>query len=131
MSGKRVAAGAGAVGALGLAVYTAVTESMPELRIYDGYWMLLGAAVAVAVVAPLVWSWRREWSLGVVVAAAVVGCWLPIVWLAMRRGSQVMPRIEGTWHLMGGDVVAAAVPVGVACLWMALRDADPDRQLRH
>ena len=129
MSGKRVAAGAGAVGALGLAVYTAVTESMPQLRIYDGYWMLVGAAVAVALAAPLVWSWRREWSLGVVVAAAVVGCWLPIVWLALRRHSAVIPRMKGTWYLMGGDVVAAAIPVGVACLWMALRRPDPDKQI--
>lgn len=129
MSGKRVAAGAGAAGALGLAVYTAVTESMPQLRIYDGYWMLVGAAVAVALAAPLVWSWRREWSLGVVVAAAVVGCWLPIVWLALRRHSAVIPRMKGTWYLMGGDVVAAAIPVGVACLWMALRRPDPDKQI--
>lgn len=130
VSGKRVAAGVGAAAALGVAVYTAATESMPALRIYDGYWMLLGAAVAVAVVAPVVWSWRREWSLGVVVAAAVVGCWLPIVWLAVRRGSQILPRMKGAWYLMGGDIVAAAIPVGVACLWMALRRADPDRQIR-
>jgi hypothetical protein len=125
-----VAATAGAVGSLGLAVYTAFTESMPELRIYDGYLMLLGAAVAVALVAPVVWSWRRESSLGVVVAAAVVGCWAPILLQAVRRGSEIGARIKGAWYLMGGDVVAAAVPVGVACLWMALREADPDRQLR-
>ena len=125
-----MAAAAGAVGSLGLAVYTAVTESMPALRIYDGYWMLLGAAVAVALVAPVVWSWRREWSLGVVVAAAVVGCWLPIGWLALRRHSEIIPRMKGTWYLMGGDVLAAAIPVAVACLWMALRRPDPDRQIR-
>jgi hypothetical protein len=117
----RWAAAAGAAAAFALAGYTSATESMPELRIYDGYWMLLGAAVAVALTAPLVWSYRRERSLLVVVVAAVVGCWLPIVWFALRRHTPIMERILGAWYLMGGDVVAAAIPVGVACLWLALR----------
>lgn len=116
---------AGAIGAFGLALYAAVTESMPELRIYDGYRMLLGAGLAIALVAPLVWSWRRERALPVVVLASVVGCWLPIVWLALRRGTPVYERILGSWYLTGGDVVAGAVPVGAACLWLALRPPAP------
>jgi hypothetical protein len=126
----RWAAGAGAALALLLAWYTSATESMPELHLYDGYWMLLGAALAVGLVAPLVWSWRREWSLPVVVLASVLGCWLPIIWLAVRRHTPVMQRVKGTWYMMGGDVVAAAIPVAAICLWMALRRPDPDRQIR-
>jgi hypothetical protein len=126
----RSAAAAGAAAAFLLAGYTAVTESMPVLHIYDGYWMLLGAAVAVGLVAPFVWSWTRERSLPAVVIVAVVGCWLPIVWLALRRHTPVMQRIEGAWYLMGGDVVAAAIPVGVACLWFLLRRPDPGKQIQ-
>lgn len=128
-SGRRVAA-AGAAAAFGLAGYTARTESMPELRIYDGYWMLLGAAVAVGVVAPLVWSWTRERSLLVVVGASMVGSWMPIVCFALRRQTPIIRRVMGAWYLMGGDVVAAAIPVGVACLWLALRGPDPGKQIR-
>ena len=116
---------AGAAGAFLLAGYSAVTESMPELRIYDGYRMLLGAVLAVGVVAPFVWRWRRERSLAVVIVASIVGCWLPIVWLAVRRHTPVMDRVLGAWYLMGGDVVAAAIPVGVACLWLAIRPPSP------
>jgi hypothetical protein len=131
LAGRRAAAGVGAAGAFLLAGYTAITESMPELRIYDGYWMLLGAVVAVALVAPFVWSWTRERSLPTVIIVAAVGCWLPIIWLALRRGTPVMQRMKGTWYLMGGDVMAAALPVGMACLWMALRAPDTTKQLDY
>jgi hypothetical protein len=119
---------AGAAAAFLLAGYSAVTESMPELRIYDGYRMILGAVLAVGVVAPFVWRWRRERSLAMVIVASIVGCWLPIVWLAVRRGTPVIKRILGAWYLMGGDVVAGAIPVGVACLWLVLRGPGPARQ---
>jgi hypothetical protein len=125
----RWAAAAGAAAAFLLAWYTSATESMPTLRIYDGYWMLLGAGVAVGLVAPLVWSWRRQWSLLAVVAAAAIGCWLPIVWFALRRHTPIMDRVRGAWYLMGGDVVAAAIPVGVACLWLALRGAGGAKEI--
>jgi hypothetical protein len=120
--------GAGAAAAFLLAGYSAVTESMPELRIYDGYRMILGAVLAVGVVAPFVWRWRRERSLAIVIVASIVGCWLPIVWLAVRRGTPIIKRILGAWYLMGGDVVAGAIPVGVACLWLVLRGPSPTRQ---
>jgi hypothetical protein len=125
----RWAAAAGAAAAFLLAWYTSATESMPTLRIYDGYWMLLGAGVAVGLVAPLVWSWRRQWSLLAVVAAAALGSWLPIVWLALRRHTPIMDRVRGAWYLMGGDMVAAAIPVGVACLWLALRGRGPGNEM--
>ena len=120
----RWGAAAGAGAAFLLAGYTSVSESMPELRIYDGYWMLLGAAVAVTLVAPLIWSWRRERSLLVIVVAAMAGTWVPIVWFALRRHTPILERRLGAWYLMGGDVVAAAIPVGMACLWLALRGSD-------
>jgi hypothetical protein len=34
----------------------------------------------------------------------------------------VMARLRGSWVLMGADVVGIAVPLGVACLWFALRE---------
>jgi hypothetical protein len=110
--------------ALVLAVYTARAESMPEFHAYDGWWMLLGAVVAVAVVAPLVWRWPRQRSLPAMVLVAVVGSWLPFVWLAHRGHVALWPRLKGAWFLMGADVIGAAVPVGVACLWLALREPD-------
>ena len=124
----RWAAAAGAAAAFLLSGYSAVTESMPKLHIYDGYRMILGAALAVGAVAPIVWRWRRERSLPVVVIASILGCWLPIVWLAMRRHTPVMERVYGAWYLTGGDVVGTALPVGVACLWLAIRGPDPVRQ---
>jgi hypothetical protein len=121
------AAPVGAAGAFLLAGYSAVTESMPQLHIFDGYRMIFGAALAVGAVAPIVWRWRRERSLVVVVAACILGCWLPIVWLAVRRHTPVMQRIYGAWYLVGGDVVGSAIPVGVACLWLTIRRAAPAR----
>jgi hypothetical protein len=122
----RAVAALGAGLALLLAVYTARVESMPELHAYDGWWMLLGAAVAVAVVTPFVWRWPRQRSLAIVVIAAAVGSWLPFVWLAHRGHVPLLPRLKGAWFLMGADVIGAAIPVGVACLWIALRE--PDRR---
>jgi len=110
--------------ALVLAVYTARTQSMPEFHAYDGWWMLVGSAIAVAVVAPLVWRSPRQRSLPTIVLAAVLGSWLPFVWLAHRAHMPLMPRLKGAWWLMGADVIGAAIPVGVACLWLALREPD-------
>jgi hypothetical protein len=118
----KVAALVGAVGALGLAVYTSAKESMPELRIYDGYWMLLGAAVTFLVTAPLVWRLRREVSLPIVVVIVTIGSWLPLVLRALRRNIDVIERLEGARYLMAADVVSAAITVGIACLWLALRE---------
>jgi hypothetical protein len=122
----RLVAALGAGLALLLAGYTARVESMPEVHAYDGWWMLLGAGLAVAAVAPLVWRWPRQRSLPAIVLAAVLGSWLPFVWLAHRGHVSLLPRLKGAWFLMGADVIGAAIPVGVACLWLALRE--PDRR---
>ena len=57
--------------------------------------------------------------------AAILGSWLPIVWLAYRGHVPLLPRLKGAWFLMGADVIGAAIPVGAACLWIALREPDP------
>jgi hypothetical protein len=118
----RLCAALAALGAFGWAGYTSAVESLPELGIYDGFWMILGAGLAVLLAAPWVWSWRRERSLPVVVAAAVAGCWIPLVVLALRQHAPIVARLRGAWILMGADVVGAAIPVGMACLWLALRE---------
>jgi hypothetical protein len=119
-----VAAALGAGGAFALAGYTSAAESMPELHLYDGYRMMLGAALALGITGPLVWRWRRHRSLPVVIAASVVGSWAPLVLLAWQRHVGIVGRLEGAWFLMGADVVGTAIPVGVACLWFALRPPD-------
>jgi drug/metabolite transporter (DMT)-like permease len=118
----RLAAALAALGAFGWAGYTSVVESLPELGIYDGYWMILGASLAVLAAVPWVWRWRREHSLPVIVLAAIAGCWIPLVVIAVRQHSPIVARLRGAWILMGADVVGTAIPVGMACLWLALRE---------
>lgn len=90
--------------------------------------MILGAAVAVGVVAPLVWRWPRERSLPLVVIASVVGSVVPLVISAFTHNLPIMARLRGSWILAGADLVGPAVVVGFTCLWLALRDNAPQRQ---
>jgi hypothetical protein len=110
-----------AAAALGVAGYTGYSQSMPWLHIYDGLWMFLGGVLAVALVAPVAWSWSRERSLAAVGLAALVGTWLPLVILALRQHVPVWARIRGAWVLTGADIVGTALPIGMVCLWLALR----------
>ncbi len=82
---------------------------MPEFKVYDGFWMMLGAAIAVMLVAPLVWRWPRERSLLVVVIAAVLGSIIPLAISAMTHGLPLMARLRGSWMLAGADMVGPAV----------------------
>jgi len=118
----RAVAGAAAIAALGWSLYAGITQSIPAWKVYDGLWMLLWATVAVAAVAPVIWSWRRERSLAVVALAAILGCWLPLVVSAVRHQMPVLARIRGAWVLAGADVVGLTAPVGFVCLWLALRE---------
>jgi hypothetical protein len=101
--------------------------AMPELKVYDGFWMMLGAAITVMIVAPLVWRWRREQSLLVIVIASVLGSVLPLAISAVRHHMPIMVRLRGSWIMAGADLVAPAIVVGFTCLWLALRDESPRR----
>jgi hypothetical protein len=101
---------------------------MPEFKVYDGFWMMLGAAIAVALVAPLVWRWPRERSLLVVVMAAVLGSIIPLAISAATHGLPLMARLRGSWMLAGADMVGPALVIGFVCLWLALRDEVPGRR---
>ncbi|HEY7635713.1 MAG TPA: hypothetical protein VH763_09220 [Gemmatimonadales bacterium] len=120
-TGRKLCGGLAAA-ALGLAAYTAYSQSLPLLHIYDGVWMFLGGALAVALVAPLAWSWSRERSLVAIGLAALAGTWLPLVVLALRQHVPIWARIRGAWVLTGADIVGTALPIGMVCLWFALRD---------
>ena len=110
------------------AAKSAHDSSMPEFKVYDGYWMMVGAALAVGLIAPLIWRWPRERSLLVVVIASVVGSIVPLVVSALTHDLPIMARLRGSWMLAGADLVAPAVIVGFTCLWLAVRDEEPGRQ---
>jgi len=123
-AGRGLAAG-GAALVLGMAIYTAVTESTPDLNLYDGYWMLAGAALALLVVAPWAWRWSRERGLLAVAVAASVGAWLPLVLLALRARLAIGARIKGAIFFSSADVIGIALPVGATLAWLALREHRP------
>ena len=118
----QIAAAILAIASFGWAAWASHTSAIPELRIYDGYWMMLGASVAIAVVAPLVWRWPRERSLIAIAIAAVAGSAAPLVISALRRGMPVPVRLRGSWVLGGADLVGPALVIGFVCLWFALRE---------
>ena len=125
----QLVAGLAALVAFGWAGWSAHTSAMPEFKVYDGYWMILGALIAFAVVAPLVWRLPREVSLGVITLAAVAGCVAPLVISAIRLGMPIKVRLLGAWVLGGADLVGPAVVIGCLCLWFAVRkyERTPER----
>lgn len=122
--GRTVAALA-AVAAFTWAGWTASHESMPEFRVYDGFWMILWATVAVILVAPLIWQWPRDRSLAVIVLASAFGCFVPLAISAARHHMPLMVRVRGSWVMAGADLVWPAVVVGFGCLWLAIREWTP------
>jgi hypothetical protein len=118
----QIAAAILALASFAWAAWASHASAIPELWIYDGYWMMLGASVAIAIVAPLVWRWPRERSLIVIAIAAVVGSAAPLVISALRRGMPVPVRLRGSWVLGGADLVGPALVIGFVCLWFALRE---------
>jgi hypothetical protein len=121
----RVTAGLIAVAALAFSVYAGVTESMPEFHVYDGLWMVAGTVIAVGLVAPVIWRWRRERSLAAVAVASVIGCWAPLVFMALRHHMPILVRLKGAWLLSGADTVGLTMPVSAAFAWLALRQHTP------
>ncbi len=132
LGSRRLGRGLAALGGvlvLALGAWTAVDQSVPEVGIVDGYWMLGGAAVAFLLVAPLAWRWPRERALPAVTVATAVGSWLPLVGLALRAGVPVRARLKGAIFFSSADVIGLALPVGCALLWLALQEHhDPSRQ---
>lgn len=123
-TGRRLALAVAAL-ALGTAALGAWRNSIPQLRVYDGVWMLLWATVAFALAGALVWRWPREKSLPVIAVATVAGCWLPLLVSAARHRIPIAARVRGSWLLAGADIVGIAVPIGFVCLWLALREHRP------
>lgn len=121
----RALAAAGALAAFSWAGWAAQDNAMPELRVYDGYRMILGAALAVAAVAPFIWRWRRDRSLIVVALAAGLGSVAPLIISAVRHHIPITARLRGSWTLAGADFVGPAVVVGFVCLWLAIREWSP------
>jgi hypothetical protein len=123
----QVSAAVAALAAFGWAVWAAHTASIPELRVYDGYWMILGAALAVIVAAPFIWRWPRERSLIAVAMATVIGCMVPLAISAMRHQMPLMARFRGSWMLGGADAVGPALVLGFLFLWFAIREHGIER----
>jgi hypothetical protein len=121
----RVVAATAAVAAFAWAGWAAYENAMPELRVYDGYRMILGATLAVIAVLPFIWRWRRDRSLVVIAVAAAVGSVIPLVISAIQHHMPVLARLRGAWVLAGADLVGPAVVVGFVCLWLAVRSWTP------
>jgi hypothetical protein len=126
----RAFAATGAVAAFAWAGWEANASAMPEFRVYDGYRMILGATIAVMVVAPFVWRWRRDRSLIAIGLAAGLGSIVPLVISALQHHIPVFTRIRGAWFLAGADLVGPALVVGFVCLWLAIREWRPSGTIR-
>jgi hypothetical protein len=124
----QVAAGIGALVAFAWAGSAARESAIPRLRVYDGFWMILGAAMAVILVAPLIWRWPRERSLVAVAIASVLGSFLPLILSALRFHIPIMARLRGSWMIGGADAVGPALVIGFVCLWFAVRKHGTERQ---
>jgi len=121
----RIVAGMAAILVLGLAVRTAVIESMPTLHVYDGWWMLAGGSVVVLLLAPLAWRWPRERALLAVTLGGALGAWLPLVLLALRSHVPIAARLKGAIFFSSADVIGVTLPVGLALAWLALQEHRP------
>ena len=121
----RVVAATAAVAAFAWAGWAAYENAMPELRVYDGYRMILGATLAVTAVLPFIWRWRRDRSLLAIAVAAAVGSVIPLVISAIQHHMPILARLRGAWVLAGADLVGPAVVVGFVCLWLAVRAWTP------
>ena len=119
--------GVAALGAFAWAGRAAQIAAIPELRVYDGYFMIIGATVLVLAVAPLVWRWPRERSIVAITIAAALGSVVPLGISALRYHIPLMARLRGAWILGGADMVGPALIVGFICLWFAIREYGIER----
>jgi hypothetical protein len=124
----QITAALGALVAFAWAAWAARESAIPAVRVYDGFWMMLGAAITVLLVAPLVWRWPRQRSLVAIAIASVLGSFLPLVLSAIKLHMPVMARLRGAWILGGADAVGPALVIGFVCLWFAVRKHDTERR---
>ena len=113
-----------------LAGWEAHRSAIPFVKVYDGYWMILGAAIGMALVGPLVWGWSRERSLVAIPVTAAVGSVAPLIISAVRHHIPLTARLRGAWVIGGADVVGPALVIGCMCLWFALREHGTERPPR-
>ena len=123
----QLTAAAVALAAFSFAAWAAHTSSIPAVKVYDGYWMMLGAAIGMIVVGPLVWRWPRERSLVAIAITSVVGCVAPLAISAVRHHMPLMARLRGAWIIAGADLVGPALVIGCLALWFALREHGTER----
>jgi hypothetical protein len=126
-TGRALAALAAAL-SFGIAIYMAISQVDRVLRLYDGLWMLAGAAVAIAITIPIVRSWPRDWAIALLAVVTEIGAWAPLVWLALRAHISIPARLKGAIFFSSADVIGIALPVGVVCAWLALREYRPARE---
>lgn len=120
-TGRALAGLAGLI-SFGIAIYTAISQVDRVLHIYDGLWMLAGATVALVLCVPLVWSWPRDKAIALLALVTVIASWAPLVALALRARIPVLARLKGAVFFSSADVVGVALPVGVVCLYLAVRE---------
>lgn len=118
----QVAAAVIALGSFACAAWAAHASSIPAVKVYDGYWMMLGAAIGMIVVGPLVWRWPRERSLVAIAVTTVVGAVTPLAISAARHHMPLLARLRGAWIIGGADLVGPALIIGCLALWFALRE---------
>lgn len=109
------------------AVLDAHRSAIPAVRLYDGYWMILGATIGMLVVGPFVWRWPRERSLVAILITSVAGSLAPLVLSALRHHMPLPARLRGAWFIGGADVVGPALVIGCMCLWFAVREHGTER----
>ena len=102
-------------------------SAFPAVKVYDGYWMMLGTAIGMLVVGPLVWRWPRERSLVAIALTSVVGCVTPLAISAYRHHIPLLARLRGSWMIGGADLVGPALVIGCLALWLALREYGIER----
>jgi hypothetical protein len=124
----QVAAGAASAGCFAWALWASRSSAIPELRVYDGYLMVIGATVLVGVIAPLAWRWPRERSLVAIAIAATAGCIVPLAVSALRHHIPLVARLRGAWILGGADLVGPALIIGFVGLWFVLREHGAERR---
>ncbi|HEU5154875.1 MAG TPA: hypothetical protein VFU03_09115, partial [Gemmatimonadales bacterium] len=90
-----------------------------------------GAAVALAITIPIVKSWPRDRAIVVLAIVTEIGAWAPLVMLALRAQISIPARLKGAIFFSSVDVIGVALPVGVVCAWLAVREYRPSNVRRE